>query len=108
MSSSMVSGGVGDERAAGASELVVERDAGGVGEQAAGDAGAEAVEGAGAVSFEGEDVFCGPVDRFDALSDRREVRAAAGFVFAAWSKDRGVQERGVGFELSAGVALVAD
>ena len=35
----------------------------------------EAVEGAGAVAFEGEEVFAGPEDRLDPLTDRRQVRA---------------------------------
>ena len=45
----------------------------------------------------------------DPLADRREVRALAGLVFAAGTEDRGVQVAdGLGGELAAGVALVAD
>ena len=66
-------GAVVDEGAAGAAELVVECDCGGEAEHALQDAFSEAWEGAGAVAFEGEDVFAGPEDRLDALSDRREV-----------------------------------
>jgi len=40
------------------------------------------------VAFEGEDVFGGSQEAFDALPDRREVRAAAGFVFAAGPQER--------------------
>src|SRR5215212_5165760 len=102
------SGGVVDEGAAGAAELVVEADAGGEREQACGDAGAEVAWGAGAVAFEAEQVFAGVEDRFDPLPDWCEVGAAAGFVAAGGAHDGGA-ERGDGFgELAAGVALVAD
>src|SRR3954465_3576294 len=108
MSSSTRSGGVVDEGAAGAAELVVERDAGGEGEQSLADARSEAVQGAGAVAFEAEQVFAGPEDAFDALADRREVRSAAGFVFGGG----GDEVRGEGFDgggkVAADVALVAD
>ncbi len=67
------SGDVVDERAAGASELVVEDDAGGEAEEALQDAFSEAGECAGAVTFEGEDVLAGPEDALDALADRREM-----------------------------------
>src|SRR5450755_2680307 len=73
MSSSTSSGYVLGQGAAGEAESVVERDGGGEREQSAGDAGSEAVQRAGAVAFEGEDVFGGPVDRFDPLADRREM-----------------------------------
>jgi len=56
---------------------MVECDGCGEREEAAGQAGSEAVQGAGAVAFEGEDVFGGPVDRFDALTDRREIGRAS-------------------------------
>jgi hypothetical protein len=83
MSSSTSSGDVLGERAAGEAELVVELDGGGECEEAAGDAGSEAVEGSGAVAFEGEDVLGGPVDRFDPLTDWREMRAGWLLVGAA-------------------------
>src|SRR3954469_4414300 len=60
MSSSMPLGAVVGERAGGAAELVVERDAGGEGEQALADPGSEAVQGASAVAFERQEVFEGP------------------------------------------------
>jgi len=82
--------------------LVVEGDGGGEGEKAAGDAGAQAVQGACAVAFEGEDVFGCPEEAFDALADRREVRAAAGLVFAAGPQERDVQLGGAGLEVAAG------
>ena len=44
----------------------------------------------------------------DALADRREVRAVAGFVLAARADDRGVELGDGCGELAAGVALVAD
>ncbi|MDQ2759494.1 MAG: hypothetical protein M3Y17_03395 [Actinomycetota bacterium] len=66
----------------------MERDGGGEREKAAGHAGSEAVQGASAVAFEGEDVLGGPVDRFDALADRREVQSFAGLVFAPGAHDR--------------------
>ena len=59
------SGDVVDECAAWASELVVERDAGGEAEEALEDAFFDAGECAAAVAFEGEEVFAGPEDRFD-------------------------------------------
>src|SRR5579862_2611154 len=101
-------GDVVDECAAGAAELVVEDDAGGEGEEALEDAFAQAGEGAGAVAFEGEQVFAGPEDAFDALADRGEVRAVAGFVFASWADDRGVQLADLEREFAAGVAFVAE
>src|SRR5687768_6471105 len=78
MSSSMRSGAVVDERAAGAAEVVVERDRGGQSEQALADSGSEAVEGAGAVAFECQQVFEGPEDALDPLADRGQVRSWAG------------------------------
>ena len=101
-------GGVVDECAGGAAELVVEGDAGGEAEEALEEAFAEALEGAGAVAFEGEDVLAGPEDAFDALSDWGEVWPLAGFVFAARTDDRRVERSdGCGKPL-AGVALVAE
>src|SRR4051795_12835291 len=108
MSSSTRSGGVVDEGAAGAAELVVERDAGGEGEQSLADACSEAVQGAGAVAFEREQVFAGPEDAFDALADRGQVRPWTGLVFAVRSDDQRVAVAHLGGEVSAGVALVAD
>src|SRR5665647_3100929 len=108
MSSSTGSGDVVDECAWWSAESVVEADGGGEGEEACADAGSEAVEGAGSVAFEGEQVFAGLEDRFDSLSDRREVRPLAGFVFAAGPADRRVELGGAVFEVSAGVAFVAD
>jgi len=45
----------------------------------------------GAVAFEGEDIFGRPEDALVALTDRREVRAASGLVFAARASDGDVQ-----------------
>src|SRR5215210_7333133 len=69
------SGDIVDEGAAGAAELVVERDAGGEAEEALEDAFFDAGEGAGAVPFEREQVFAGPEDRLDPLPDRCQVSA---------------------------------
>src|SRR3954447_14162659 len=107
MSCSTPSGGVVDQRACGAAEVVVERDAGGEGEQALTDACSEAVQGAGAVAFEAEQVFEGPEDAFDPLADRRQVRTGAGFVFAARAHDLCVAVAHGGGKVAAGVALVA-
>src|SRR5215207_9045781 len=104
MSSSTGSGGVVGEGAWWSAESVVEADGGGEGEEAAADAGSQAVEGAGAVPFEGEQVFAGVEDRFDPLSDRREVRRSAALVFAAGSGDRAIELGGGLFEVAAGVA----
>src|SRR5215210_6813602 len=84
-------GAVVDEGAAGAAELVVERDRGGEAEEALQDAFAQAGEGTGAVAFECERVLAGPKDALDALADRREVRPVAGLVAAAGTHDRGVE-----------------
>src|SRR6516162_2305302 len=97
------------ESSCGTVELVVEPDADGEREQFAGDPGADAVQGAGAVALEPEPVFQRPEDRLDVLTDRRQVRAAAGFVSAAGTE----QQRAVSFvdgggELAADVALVGD
>src|SRR5579884_2464482 len=104
MSSSMGSGRVVGEGAGWAAEAVVEADGGCEGEEADADAGAEAVEGAGAVPFEREQALAGLEDRFDPLSDRGEVGSAAGFVFAAWAHDGGVEFGGELLELASGVA----
>src|SRR5215217_945286 len=108
MSSSTRSGAVVGECAAGAAEVVVERDAGGECEQALADAGSEAVEAAGAVAFEGEEVFAGPEDALDALADRGQVRPEAGFVVAAGTHDQRFAGEHLGLEVAAGVALVTD
>src|SRR4051794_19418114 len=100
-------GAVVDECTAGSSELVVEGDGGGQAAEALQDSFAESGEGAGAVAFEGEEVFAGPEDRLDPLADRREMRAAAAFVFASWAHDRGVALGDGGGKGAAGVALVA-
>src|SRR4051794_24958613 len=71
-------GDVVDERAGGAAEPVVEGDAGGEREQALQDAGAQGVQGGSAVAVEGEQGLGGPVDRLDALTQRRDVRAVGG------------------------------
>src|SRR4051794_6010614 len=81
--------GVGGECAAGAAEALVEADAGGEREQAEGDSRAEVVQGSGAVTFEREDVLAGAEDRFDALSDRREVWPAFVLVAAGGRAGRG-------------------
>jgi hypothetical protein len=101
-------GAVVDEGTAVASELVVEGDRGGEAAEAGEDAFSEPGEGAGAVAFEGEEVFAGPEDRLDPLSDRREVRPLTGLVFAARPDDRGAQLVDFGGELAAGVVLVAE
>src|SRR3954453_11767015 len=100
-------GAVVDECTAGASELVVEGDGGGQAAEAREDPFPESGERAGAVAFEREQVFAGPKDRFDALADRRQMRAAAGLVGAARSDDRGAACADGGGEVAAGVALVA-
>src|SRR3954447_13493560 len=98
MSSSTGLGGVVDEGAAGSPELVVEGDAGCERKESCGDAAAQAAQRARAVAFEGEDVLGRPVDRFDALADRGQVRAAAGLVLAARAHDDGAQGVGVVLE----------
>src|SRR3954463_11209223 len=108
MSSSTWLGDVGSECAWWAAESVVECDGGCEREEAGGDAGSEAAEGAGAVAFEREQVFAGLEDRLDPLAYRREVGAFAGLVLAARPGDQRLEPEGVGLELPAGVALVAD
>src|SRR5215210_8648818 len=102
------SGDVVDECAAGAAELVVERDAGGEGEEALEDAFSDPEQRACAVTFEREQLFAGREDRLDALPDRREVRPVAGLVLAARADDRRVELRDRVGELAAGVALVGE
>src|SRR5437763_85816 len=108
MSCSTGSGGVVGEGACWSAEAVVEADRGGECEEAAADAGAQAVEGAGAMAFEGEQVFAGVEDRLDPLPYRRQVRAGAGFVFAARPDDCRFELGGGVLELEAGVAFVAE
>src|SRR5213592_824923 len=108
MRSSTGLGGVVGECSWWAAESVVEADRRGEREEASADAGAEAVQAAGAVAFEGEEVFAGLEDRLDPLPDRRQVRSAAGFVFAPRPDDRRVEFGGGAFELAAGVAFVAE
>src|SRR5437588_140606 len=105
MSCATRSGGVAGERAAGASEAVVECDCGGECCKAAGESDAQLVQDAGAVAFEAEDVLGGPEDRLDPLADWCEVRSAAFLVLAARAVDRGVERGEVGFELSAAEVL---
>src|ERR1044072_5858727 len=66
--------GVVDQAAARAAEFVVEHDLGSERGEACAQADAKVVERAGAVAFESENVFEGPEDRFDPLSDRSEMR----------------------------------
>src|SRR5258708_2032432 len=108
MSDSTSSGDIVDECAAWSAELVVEGDAGGEGEETLEDAFSEAVEGTGAVAFEREEVFAGREDRFDPLTDRSEVRALSGLVFASRTDDGGVEIADGLREVAAGVVLVAD
>src|SRR3954466_11903575 len=102
------SGVVGGEVARWAAESVVERDGGGQGQELGGQAAAQGVQLAGAVMFEAEHVFGRPEDALDALAQRGEMRSLAALVFAARANDRGVKAGGVGAEVAAGVALVAD
>jgi hypothetical protein len=73
-------------------ELVVEGDRGGRAPVAGEDSFAWAGEGASVMALAGEQVFAGLRARLDALADRREMRALAGLVCAAWSDDRSVAE----------------
>src|SRR5204863_148576 len=74
-------------------------------EESADDAGSEAVQGAGAVAFEGEDVFGGPVDGFDPLADRREMRlVVVGGARVRGELGRGSQRGGAGRRVRGGGA----
>src|SRR5919199_2448939 len=108
MSCAAGSGGVAGQRAAGASEAVVERDRGGECGEAAGESDAQLVQGAGAVALEAEDVLGGEEDRFDPLADRGQVRPAATLVLAPRAVDGRVERAEVGLELAAAEGLVAD
>lgn len=108
MSSSTVLGGEVSDRAGWPAGLVVERDRGGQGKEPVGDPGAQGVEGPGAVAFAGEDVFAGPEDALDPLSDRREMRVLSGLVLASWAQNPRAEIGDAVLERAAGVALVAD
>jgi len=88
---------------------VIEPDAGGEGEESGGDTGTESVQAAGVVAFQAEAVFERPEDALDPLTDRRQVRAAAGFDLASWAQHRRAEAlRGGPFDVLAGVALVGN
>src|SRR3954452_14341664 len=108
MSDSAPLGGVGRRGRAGRAGSGVEADRGGGGEEALTEANAQSVQGAGAVAFEAEQVFECPEDRLDALADRRQLRAAAGFVGAAGADDGRGEGADGGGEVAADVALVGD
>ena len=108
MSDSARLGAVVDEGAAWAAELVVEGDGCGEAAEAGEDAFSESGECAGAVAFECEQVFAGPEDRLDPLSDRREPGALSGLVFASRADDRGAASCDFCGELAADISLVAD
>src|SRR5680860_137924 len=91
MIDSTPSGHVGHERAARSPELVVEPDACRQAEEALGDTLAQAGKGTSAVALQREQVLAGEEDRLDALSDRGQVRAAAGLITPGGSHDRGAQ-----------------
>jgi hypothetical protein len=69
----MGSGAVVDERPTRASQLVVEADNGGEGEEGLQDALSEGGERSRSMAFERQAVVAGPEDALDALADRREV-----------------------------------
>ena len=94
MVDSTPSGDVVDQGAARTTEPVVERDAGGQGQEALSDADTQVVKGARAVALEGEDVLAGPEDRLDPLADRSKVDGAVGLVLACRSDDRGPEPTG--------------
>src|SRR5512144_775607 len=108
MSSATALRRIAGDRAAGAAELVVERDGGGERGEAAGEPDTQVVECACAVAFEREDVLAGVEDRLDALAQRRQVRAAVALVLAARAHDRRVELGELGFEVLAAEVLVAD
>ena len=108
MIDSTESGAVVDQGATRASELMVEADGGGEGEEALQDALPEALKCSGAVALEREGPLAAPEDALDALADRCEVRAFAGLVLAARSEHRRLQFACLRGEVAPGVALVAD
>src|SRR5437867_3906870 len=79
--------GVVDDRAAWASELVVEADAGGEREQPGRDPGEEVAWRPRAVALEAEQVLAGVKDRLDALTKGRQVDALVGLVASSWTND---------------------
>jgi hypothetical protein len=87
--------------------LMVEGDGGCEAAEACEDSFSESGQGACAVAFEGEQVFAGPEDALDALTDRGEVRPVAGFVFAARTDERRVALADLDGELASCVTLVA-
>jgi hypothetical protein len=107
MSSATRLRGVAGKAAAGAAELVVERDCGGECGESGAEAHAEIGEGPGAVAFEGEDVFAGLEDRLDPLADWREVRTLADLVFASRAHDRRVERGQLGLEFLTAEVLIA-
>src|SRR4029079_7686781 len=84
-------GGVVGDGAAWESELVVEADAGGEGEQPGCDAAAEVVCAAGSGTFEAEQVFAVYYYGLDQLPYRGTMDAVVGLVRAGWSDDRGAE-----------------
>src|SRR5512144_1459711 len=108
MSSATALRRIAGDRAAGATEAVVERDGGGERGEAAGEPDAQIVECARAVALEREDVLAGVEDRLDALAQRRQVRAAAALILAAGAHDRRVELGELGLEVLAAEVLVAD
>ena len=102
------SGAVADQRTARTPQPVVEADAGGEAEEAHEHPLTQTRHGARPVTFQGEQVLAGPEDRFDALADGRQVRAASGFVLARRPRHGDAEISSPGGELTPGVALVAD
>jgi hypothetical protein len=90
------------------SELVVEGDGCGEGEEALRKALSDAGEGAGVVALEGEDVPAGPEDAPMRWRIGARCGATLGLVFAAGPEDRGVQFADLRGEFFAGVALVTE
>src|SRR6059036_2034363 len=97
--------GVVGDRAAWATELVVEADAGREREQAGGDAGEQVARGASAVALEREQVLAGEEDRLDALADGSEVQPALRLVSAGRPHDERAELGDRSRELAARVAL---
>src|SRR5262249_58118219 len=89
----------------GEAELVVERDAGGEGEEADGDARVEVSGRAGAVAFEAEQVFACPEDRLDSLSDRCQVRHGQCLGLPSGPDGGGAERSDAGGEVATGVAV---
>jgi hypothetical protein len=54
--------------------------------------------------FQGEDVFAGPEDRFDSLTDRSEARTVTGLIRAVRPHERDTALGGLRGELTAGVS----